>query len=253
MAVVLKFYIYPYLYVEMSTMKLIQEFNKYKHISFDLWLTLIKSNPEYKIKRDLLFKAFFSIDAPIAEVSAVIRKFDILTNGINEKVTRNLDTYEIYCLILDGLGLDLNGYNIQQFETFYGHSEDLLMEYKPLLLDNDLPQVLKQLQDHNKTMNILSNTAFIKGRSLRKILSHYGLDQYFAFQAYSDETGFSKPGAKMYDYAYQQIRQLGAIEKHEVLHVGDNVISDYDGALAYGFDAYLITHKTNDGSKLQPL
>jgi len=234
-------------------MQLIKEFNKYKHISFDLWLTLIRSNPEYKVKRNLLFKDFFAIDKPMEEIAAVIRKFDILTNGINEKVTRNFDTYEIYCLILDALGIDLGRYNYQQLEEFYNHSEELLMQYKPLLLDNNLPQFLKQLYDDGKTMNILSNTAFIKGRSLRHIIAYYQLDKYFAFQAYSDETGFSKPGLAMYEYAYQNMKRLKPIEKHEVLHVGDNVVSDYEGALAYGFDAHLITHKTNDEFKLQPL
>lgn len=237
----------------MIEVQLRQKIDRYKHISFDLWLTLIKSNPEYKIKRNLLFKDFFSISTSIEEVAAVIRKFDILTNKINEKVTRNFDTYEIYCLILDALGSDLSIYNYQLFEEFYNLSEDLLMRYKPLLFYKELPQFLKQLQDSGKTMNILSNTAFIKGRSLRQIMVHYQLDQYFTFQAYSDETGFSKPGLAMYDYAYQNIKKLQSIEKHEVLHVGDNVLSDYEGALAYGFDAHLITHKSNDESELQPL
>lgn len=237
----------------MFNTQLIEEFNKYKHISFDLWLTLIRSNPEFKTKRNLLFRDFFAIDKPIAEVAAVIRKFDILINGINEKVTRNFDTYEIYCLILDALDVDLGSYQHQQLEAFYDQSEALFIQYKPLLLDDNLPSFLKQLHDRGKTMNILSNTAFIKGRTLRPILADYGLGQYFSFQAYSDETGFSKPGIAMYEHAYHHIKQLGAIEKHEVLHVGDNVVSDHDGALAYGFDAHLITHKTNDESKLQPL
>lgn len=232
---------------------LIQKFAKYKHLSFDLWLTLIRSDPEYKTRRNILFRDFFAIGKPIEEVAAVIRKFDILTNNINEKVTRNFDTYEIYCLILDALGVDLNTYGYQQLEEFYGHSEDLLMCYKPVLIDNELPWFLKQLYDSGKTMNILSNTAFIKGRSLRQVISHYQLDRYFSFQVYSDETGFSKPGVAMYEYAYQYIKQLGPIQKNEVLHVGDNLVSDYEGALAYGFDAHLITHKTNDESKLQPL
>ena len=231
----------------------IEKFSNYKHISFDLWLTLIKSNPSYKIKRNQLLRDFFSIDKPIEEVAAVIRKFDILTNGINEKVTRNLDTYEIYCLILDALGVELGDYTIQALEEFYGHSEDLLMQHKPLLLDDHLPELLKELHVRGKTTNILSNTAFVKGRSLRQIIAFYEIDQYFTFQAYSDETGFSKPGLAMYEYAYQKIKMLGSIAKHEVLHVGDNLVSDYQGALNYGFDAYLITHKTNDESKLQPL
>lgn len=233
--------------------QLLQGFSKYKHISFDLWLTLIRSNPEYKPKRNQLFRDFFAIDKPMEEVAAVIRKFDILTNGINEKVMRNFDTYEIYCLMLDALDVDLSSYHHQQLEEFYTHTESLMMQYKPLLLDDKLPTFLKQLQDDGKTMNILSNTAFIKGRSLRHVIAHYQLDPYFAFQAFSDETGFSKPGMAMYDYAYQNIKQLAPIKKKEVLHVGDNVVSDYDGALAYGFNAYLITHKTKDESKLQPI
>lgn len=28
---------------------------KFKHYSFDLWLTLIKSNPEFKLKRTIFF------------------------------------------------------------------------------------------------------------------------------------------------------------------------------------------------------
>lgn len=233
-------------------MELIQKFKNYKHISFDLWLTLIKSNPDYKLKRNLLFRDFFGIEKSIDEVATVIRKFDVLTNGINEKVTRNFDTFEIYCLILDALGVDLERYNLQQLNDFYTQSETLLMAHKPLLLGDNLPTMLKHLHDEGKTINILSNTAFIKGRSLRKIIAHYEIEQYFSFQVYSDEIGFSKPGCEIYEHAYQKIKKLRNIEKHEVLHVGDNVVSDYNGALAFGFDAHLFTYKTNDESKLQP-
>jgi putative hydrolase of the HAD superfamily len=238
---------------ELFKMHSIKNFHKYKHISFDLWLTLIKSNPAYKVRRNMLFKEFFSIQKPIEEVSTVIRKFDLLTNTINEKVTRNFNVFEIYYLILDGLGVDIENYSRQNLTQFYGLTEQLLMEYKPLLLDDKLPALLKNLYSDGKTMNILSNTAFIKGQSLRKIIEHYELDGVFSFQAYSDETGFSKPGVEMYNYAYEHIKQLGAIEKYEVLHVGDNIVSDYNGALKYGFDAHLIINETTDESKLQPL
>jgi putative hydrolase of the HAD superfamily len=233
-------------------MELIHKLYGYKHISFDLWLTLIKSHSEYKVKRNLLFKEFFSIDKSIEDVAAVIRKFDLLTNTINEKVTRNFDTFEIYYLILDGLDCPIDKYTRQHMEEFYLITEKLLMQNKPVLLDNGLPDLIRKLHQEGITMNILSNTAFIKGSSLRKVLAHYGLDKYFAFQAYSDETGFSKPGAEMYRYAYDKISAIHNIEKNQVLHVGDNVVSDYDGAIAFGFDAHLITHKTNNESKLQP-
>lgn len=225
---------------------------KYKHISFDLWLTLIKSHPEFKQHRNNLFRDYFSIDKPIEEVSAVIRKFDVLTNAINEKVCRNFDTYEIFYLILDGLGADINSYSRADLDAFYQATEALLMQYKPVLLSDDIPVLLHSLHAEGKTMNILSNTAFIKGSSLRKVLAAYGIDTCFAFQGYSDETGYSKPGKEMYQYAYDNILKIGAIQKHEVLHVGDNVVSDHNGALQFGFDAHLITNQNYNEPKLQP-
>jgi len=231
--------------------ELLPKFYQYKHISFDLWMTLIKSDPEFKPKRNLLFKDFFSINKPIEEVALAIRKFDVLTNSVNEKVGRNFDTFEIYYLILDALSVDIEKISAVHLQEYYNLTETLLLQHKPLLLDDSIPETLKQLFQNGQTINILSNTAFIKGSSLREVIAHYGLDAYFAFQKYSDETGFSKPGMEMYQCAYDAILTIGNIKKSDVLHVGDNMISDYDGALKFGFDAHLIKNITNE-SKLQP-
>lgn len=233
-------------------MERIPELYKYKHISFDLWLTLIKSNPEFKSKRNLLFREFFEISKPIEEIAAVIRKFDVLTNSINEKAGRNFDTFEIYYLILDALGVDIENFSKDNLNDFYLKTEELLLEHKPLLLSDDIPAFLKSLKDKGITMNILSNTAFVKGKSLRKIIAHYGLEDCFAFQLFSDETGFSKPCEEMYALAYENILRIGAIAKEEVLHVGDNRVSDYNGAKHFGFGAYLITNNHINDHNLQP-
>lgn len=223
----------------------------YKHISFDLWLTLIKSNPLFKEKRNLLFKEFFSIERHIDEVAATIRKFDVLTNVINEKVGRNFDTFEIYYLIINELGRDISRFSKNHLEEFYRLTENLLMQNVPMLLDQDIITMLHSLKESGKTINVLSNTAFIKGISLRKVLLHHEIDQFFNFQVYSDEIGYSKPSMEIYAYTYDKIKQLGPIEKNQVLHIGDNVISDYEGALKFGFSAHLFTNNKNE-FKLQP-
>ena len=233
-------------------MQWIPKLYKYRHISFDLWLTLIKSHPEFKVNRNLLFKEYFQISKPIDEVTAVIRKFDILTNSINEKVGRNFDTFEIYYLILDALAVDIETVSRQQLEDFYTQAHNLLMQYKPVLLQNDIPQALQQLKAEGKTMNILSNTAFIKGSSLKLVLAHYGLDEVFDFQVYSDEVGYSKPSNGIYQCTYNKITAIGNIAKNEVVHVGDNIVSDYNGALAFGFDAHLIINSPVNEPNLQP-
>lgn len=228
-----------------------KNWENYKHISFDLWLTLIKSNPDFKPKRNQLFREFFAIDKPLDEVATVIRHYDVLTNSINEKVGRNFHTNEIYCLILAALGIDITTLNASALNDFYSETENLLMQHKPVVLHPQVPELLRFLHAEGKSINILSNTAFIKGSALRRVLAHHGLGDYFTFQAYSDETGYSKPASEMYQYAYDRIQQIGSIAKHEVLHIGDNVVSDYNGAIAFGFHAHLLTNQCYNELKLQ--
>ncbi len=219
---------------------MISNYKKYKHISFDLWLTLIKSNVNYKPKRDKLFKDFFEINFSIDKVSETIRRYDLICNTINETTGKNLETNEIYLLILGSLGVDLNKINAKELEEFYIETEQLFFKYKPNLIYSDINHFLRKLKDEHISTNVLSNTAFIKGKTLNKLLKHYELIEYFSFTIYSDEYGISKPNNKIYELLHQRINEIKVIAKNEVLHVGDNPIADYKGAIDYGFDAILI-------------
>ncbi|MFH7019063.1 HAD family hydrolase [Flavobacterium sp. FlaQc-47] len=212
----------------------------YSHLSFDLWLTLIKSHPEFKIKRNLMFRDFFEIDATIEKVSEVIRYYDVLCNNINEKTGLNINTYEIYYLILNALEVDINKYGTDKLSQFYDETERLFMEYKPVLMFSNIKELFHEITQENKSINILSNTAFIKGRTLRKLLAYYELADYFKFQIYSDEVGFSKPNNEIFQLVFDEVNAFKKVEKKEILHIGDNSIADYNGALKYGFDAHLL-------------
>lgn len=214
--------------------------SNYKHVSFDLWLTLIKSNPQFKQKRNLLFKEYFEIDSSIEKVSEVVRYYDVLCNNINEKTGLNFNTFEIYCLILNALKVNINNFGLEKLKEFYKETETLFMELKPNLIHPNIHNLFKEVTEEKKTINILSNTGFIKGFTLRKLLNYYELDEYLSFQIYSDETGFSKPNNEMFKLVYERISSLNEIKKQEILHIGDNEIADYQGAINFGFNALLI-------------
>ncbi|KLT68432.1 HAD family hydrolase [Flavobacterium sp. ABG] len=215
-------------------------YKNYSHLSFDLWLTLIKSNPEFKQRRNLLFKDFFEINHGIEKVNEVVRYYDVLCNTINEKTGLNLDTYEIYYLILSALDVDMDQNGTDRLSQFYDHTEELFLEFKPVLIYPEIQKIFKDVTDQGKTINILSNTAFIKGRTLRKVLQHYELSEYFKFEIYSDEVGFSKPNQEIFKLVLDEIETYKKIEKKDVLHIGDNPIADYNGALEFGFNAHLL-------------
>jgi putative hydrolase of the HAD superfamily len=216
------------------------EYSNYKHVSFDLWLTLIKSNPNFKKKRNILFKDFFEVNSSIEKVTEVMRHYDVLCNNINEKTGLNIDTFEIYYLILSALNININDFEIEKLSAFYREAEMLFMKFKPDLIYPKINLLLKQIVEEEKTISILSNTAFITGATLRTLIEHYELENYFSFQIYSDETGFSKPNKEIFQLVYNEVKSFKSIEKKEVLHIGDNKIADYNGAINFGFDALLI-------------
>ncbi|MGE6353288.1 HAD family hydrolase [Flavobacterium sp. NPDC079362] len=213
---------------------------KYSHLSFDLWLTLIRSNPEFKKKRNLLFKDFFEINAPLEKVTEVIRYYDVLCNNINEKTGLNLSTYEIYYLILNALDVDLLANGTEKLGEFYNETEVLFFNYKPELIFPNIKLQFEEIVAQGKSINILSNTGFIKGRSLKKLLSYYELADSISFQIYSDEVGFSKPNNEIFQLVFDQVNESKKVNKNDVLHIGDNSIADYNGALNFGFEAHLL-------------
>ena len=218
------------------------DYSKHQHFSFDLWLTLIKSQPEFKEKRNLLFRDFFEIEHGIEKVAEHIRYYDLLTNRINEQSGLNMDTNEIYFLILNALNVDIEKIDLPKLNQFYEESASLFSKYKPRLIYKNTHDLLQKIKSENKTMNLLSNTAFIKGKTLRKMLDDYDLSSYFSFQIYSDEVGYSKPNTKIFDIVYKHALQIKNLEKKDILHIGDNIIADYKGAIAFGFDAFLLKY-----------
>jgi len=187
-----------------------------------------------------LFKNFFEIDSTIDKVNEVVRYYDVLCNNINEKTGLNIDTYELYYLILSALEVDINKFETDKLSEFYEETEALFIKYKPELIFPDTKKLFQEMTNEDKSINILSNTAFIKGRTLRKLLAHYELTDYFKFQIYSDEVGFSKPNNEIFQLVFDEINTFKSAQKKQILHVGDNSIADYNGAIRFGFDAYLL-------------
>lgn len=218
------------------------DIHNHSHFSFDLWLTLIKSHPEFKAKRVELFSSFFDVKKPINEVAKVVKYYDDLCNSINEVTGGNIDTFEIYLLILNALEVYVKQLSKDHLNDFYQKSEDLFLEYKPVVIFENLHQFFDEIKNQGKTINILSNTGFIKGKTMRKFLRIENLDQYIDFHIYSDEMNCSKPDPKI----FQEVKNLlpnQDLDVKQVLHIGDNPFADYKGAKDFGFNAHLLTHK----------
>jgi putative hydrolase of the HAD superfamily len=218
------------------------DIQNHSHFSFDLWLTLIKSHPEFKAKRVELFSSFFDVEKPIDEAAKVVKYYDDLCNSINEVIGGNVNTFEIYLLILGALDVDLKQLNREKLNEFYLKSEELFLEYRPVVIFENLHDFFDEIKNQGKTINILSNTGFIKGTTMRKFLVGENLDQYIDFHIYSDEINCSKPNPQIFQEVKNLIKNRD-LAMDQILHIGDNPIADYKGAKDFGFNAHLLKHQ----------
>lgn len=215
-------------------------------------MTLIRSHPSFKEKRAALFRSFFQLEAYSSEkVASVFRETDLLINSMNEITGRNVHTFEMYLLCLHLLGADIKKVETDKLEEFYSLSESLFFRYAPLPLYTDTTSLFTMMQARGLTANLLSNTGFIQGRTLRKLMTEWGWDTHFSFQLYSDETGYSKPDEQMFKRVMDHASLLyPGLKPSQVWHLGDNGIADVQGALKAGFQATLTDVNNNPLNKL---
>jgi putative hydrolase of the HAD superfamily len=216
----------------------------YKHYSFDLWLTLIKSNPTFKTERSRYFYAHFNrTGKSLEEVNAIFRKVDLMVNNINERTGKNIDAEEMYLLVIGIINDYSNDFHDIDIDALYTDMELLVLENMPLVYCSESMGVLERLKESGiSSTSLLSNTGFIKGRTLRKILSHLELDQLLDFQLYSDEVRMSKPSLQFFQLMLDTIDRSKHVELglHEVIHIGDNPLADVKGAEGIGIKSLLI-------------
>lgn len=223
---------------------------QYTHYSFDLWLTLIKSNPTFKKERALLFFKEFNVNKKtIEEVEMVFRNIDVICNAINEKTGKNIDAEEMYLMVIGTLSnyeIDFSSINLI---NLYHQIEKILFNYLPTVYSIDTINTLKKIkQNPDITCNILSNTAFIKGSTLKIILEHIGLSSYFDFQIYSDEVGVSKPNKLIFELMISRainLKNESNFSLKKIIHVGDNIIADIEGAKKVEIDTLHINTNKN--------
>lgn len=74
------------------------------------------------------------------------------------------------------------------------------------------------------------------------ILEDYGLWSHLDAVVISEEVGFRKPRVEIFEAVLDEL----AVERHQVLHVGDSLTADVAGAAAMGIRSVWITRRVKD-------
>jgi putative hydrolase of the HAD superfamily len=197
--------------------------NNIKAISFDLWGTLIISNPEFKYNQKHLVKKLNVLeDVNLWEKKIIEEKFKY--NSLVETKGLHFDRKIIYRNVFNKITED-------QIEEFIVKSDELFLEFPPLIKDNSF-EIIKHLHSLGIKTYISSNTVLIYSNILLKIVKDFfnitEIDCHF-----SDKIGVSKPNIKMFDFINKPI-----------YHIGDNLITD-GASINCGINFYHISKNQN--------
>lgn len=207
-------------------------YNKSKNIkavSFDLWGTLIKSNPQYRQNRE----RFIRLHSGNVESEHIIKaiKADIDENV--EKFGLHYESIDVYRMIHQQC--NIKGITPEQLQ----HECSLMFIETPPLLIDGVEEVLRKINQADVRMYLSSNTVLIDGKFLRIVMEKLGILHFFSATYFSNELGVSKPHPQFFQKVHMGSKQL----KQNIIHVGDNKLTDMQGSTDYGMNAYYLFMK----------
>jgi putative hydrolase of the HAD superfamily len=98
-----------------------------------------------------------------------------------------------------------------------------------------LPELFRTLKASGKLIAVICNTNTTDGVIVHEALAHHGLASYLDEEIYSNEIGVAKPDPRI----FAALAQRFPVDREQIVHVGDNPITDVQGATASGFGAIL--------------
>ena len=213
-----------------------------KVILFDLYDTILKDiSFEFKEGLNWLYQEYFTEACTWEEFKEYEETFWPLF------AKRKEDNSEV-CLIWDEV--------VKLFEKFKVILPDDLEELDYTIMNQmqqdilleEVRDTLKKLQEQGIRMYILSNSIFT-GVSTRRLLDDFGILQYFDKVYSSADYGVRKPGEKFFNIAIEEILSDNpGTCKEDILYVGNDYLTDVQGAMAAGLDVvwYNVKHLSDE-------
>ncbi len=192
-------------------------------VSFDVWDTLLRLKPFYfRIANEIGLE---NNNSPTKVYEDMLKNYVVLKEYRSKGMLRYDDIVN-HCLELssENLGIDI--------ELLKRSITRAILNVEPNeILVKEAPHILSELKFQGKQIVTLGNLIFWPGYYNRILLERTGLTKYFDSQLYADEIKFSKPSKEI----FSRLCHVLSLEPQRIVHIGDNKIEDYEGALNVGF------------------
>ena len=200
-----------------------------RHISFDFWRTIAFSNEKFKNERVNIIKKYTAGNA--SEIQLAFGKVGKDYNVKMESENYISSPFTLYKDVLRQLKI-----SDQYHQVIFDDILAAFLIYPPIVSEH-FKSFIQKTTTNKITYSITSNTAFVPGETILKIIKNDEYLSKFIFCLFSDNVKCAKPHPSIYQLVYNN---LDTINKGQILHIGDNRNSDYYGAINFGFKSSFV-------------
>ena len=222
-----------------------------KHMSFDFWNTLAVPNLEFSAARTRVIADYYGI--AVEEAKRIYTSVKNFADTAAELTGFGTSRDNVMKLLNAQMPKDKR-LSEEDLGIMADVIDDLFIAFPPTIPEG-LVEVMDELASRHITMNILSNTNFIEGSLLSEVvvLEAFG-PKFFKFEMYSDAWNCAKPSEKFFNGMLRQaLKPELSVFRANIVHVGDNDITDIQGAHNVDVKSLKVTCPYNLIAKLKVL
>ncbi|MEM3404369.1 MAG: HAD family hydrolase [Nitrososphaeria archaeon] len=203
-------------------------------VSFDVWDTLFRLNTFNEV---IVKEISSATGIQRNEVSSNLIKAYALLKDYRTKGILRQDNIVNHCLKIGAQVIEVSEEILKRSIVKAVLNVDL-----ERLLDREAQYVIKKIFSQGKQITTLGNVIYWPGAYNRILIEKVGLTKYFATQLYADELKCSKPSKKM----FFEVCETFNVKPENIVHIGDNKVEDYEGALTFGSYSVLVNHSSKE-------
>ena len=204
--------------------------------SFDLWNTLFRSNPEFKKQRlDILTELFETNDSD--ENIQKCYQVYIASDSAIEKIADATGKHFGFEERLRMMSYCYRQLSEQEISTCKQKIELAFLTNPPILINPHTEHIIQSLRYNGCGIAVCSNTGMIDGSVMRRVLEYHKLMPLIDVSIFSNEVGFAKPHKTIFNCL------KAFCVNAEIFHVGDNLLTDYLGAINNNIQSFIFYDK----------
>lgn len=204
-------------------------------ISFDLWLTLIRSHSRFKPLRNRLLRDWMAPDMDMEAFEQIVRREDREADRRAQATGDDAGFTARVIALAGAIGVEAPA--DADLNHLYQQQSALFRRYPPQLIDAETLFLLQTLKARGCKLALVSNTGYVQGDVMRQTLADMGLAACFDWMIFSNEIGYAKPDPRI----FQALISTSNVPAARIMHIGDDLVSDVQGARSMGMSAFHIT------------